>query len=290
MKCLILSLMVLLGTVSAFLPTARHRNPCGSKCFPGTIRRPIRSRIADQPSGRKARLRMNSIASEDNDEVIEGRKIIIMLGYRLSALVYLFLGTFIVGWQGLKSPSQLPLALYVSAGPVLASGVSYVLEGAAVNDRLSSEAFKRLNLCLASYGALWLLAAYLIRNTGSRIVCHPLVLSASAITGINSVRAWIFGVKGWDTTEATSLISDLKATFAKVLRSVLSFKSFPGLVYLFATIVFSGLKFSRLIDVYQLLASGGVSATVFSKDIFRISMYSLLSAVSMTLKDGAGKS
>lgn len=290
MKEHVIVITLLLTGVLGFQPCS-HRFPHQATLSPVKSRLdPILFRHPQQKIRHaKVVTKLDSVSLEENEELAEDRKILTMVGYRISSLVYMSFGLFVIGWQGLQSPAQLPLALYVAAGPVLAGGISYVLEGAAVNDRLSSETFKRLNLFLASYGAIWLTAAFLIRKTGPEIVTHPLIVAASIISVFNSLRAWTFGVKGWKKAEGVSLASDLGSTTANMLRVSFSIKNFSGFVYLCGAFLFGFLKLKRLIYVFKLLGRDGVKASMISKTILQIGMYTLLSAVMVTLKDGADR-
>ena len=224
------------------------------------------------------------------EDLVEGRQILSMVGYRVSSLIYLFLSLFLISWQGTKSPANLPLTCYVTAGPMLAAGVSYVLEGAAVNDRLSSNTFERLNLLLAKYGFLWLVGAYLVRNTPSKIVTNPLVLAASLITVVNSLKAWIYGVKGWDkkSRPGNTLVGELVAGTKTTLEILGTRRNLSGPVYLGACTMTLGLKVSKILEIFKLVQSGTATGAMICKEVLQYSMYALLNGVLFTLKDGGG--
>jgi hypothetical protein len=228
-----------------------------------------------------------SSPKQESDMEAEGGKVLIMVGYRISFLFYMGLGLFSIGCQ-CKNSIQLPLSCYVAAGPMLAAGVSYVLEGAAVNDRLHTETSQRLNFVLGLHGAAWLCCAYLLRNTPSKIVTSPWILGASAMTLLNSFKA--LGVMEGKKPQETSIVKGLLAIVGKSMRTLVARKTLAGLVYLGGTIMVGCLKVSELVNIYNLVSGGGAIASTLSKNIFRISFYTTLYAVLLSLKDGGGKS
>jgi hypothetical protein len=227
-------------------------------------------------------------ADTDLDELIEGRKIVTMVGYRVPALIYLFLGFFLMIWHGARNPMSLPLTCFVAAGPILAAGVSYVLEGAAVNDRLGSD-YKRLNLYLGQYGALWLTATFFARATKSKTLSNPFILTAALITAINGFKAWTYGVKGWEKSSEESRWRDLITGIKKSFDILLIVKNLSGVVYFCATALVGFLKINELKNLLIMAFGGSRTGATIANCIFRYEMYALLAAVLFTLKDAAGK-
>lgn len=226
----------------------------------------------------------------DNGNNLGGRQIFSMVGYRVLSLIYLFLSLFLTSWQGSKSLASLPLTCYVTAGPMLAAGVSYVLEGGAVNNRLNSDTYKRLNLFLAQYGLLWLVGAYLVRKTPSKIVTNQIMLVASGIAVINGLQSWIYGVTGRHglSGAGNSLARELVTGIKKTTEIIFSRKTLSGLVYFWACTMTLGLKVSKILDICMLVKGGTATGAMLCKDVLQFSMYALLNGALFTLKDGAG--
>ncbi len=82
---------------------------------------------------------------------IAGRKKRVILGYRLTSVAYLASTIAILAVMGVRGSS-----VYFGSGHVLAAGLGYILASAAENDRLDSDTYKRLTLCLTDYGLVGL--------------------------------------------------------------------------------------------------------------------------------------
>ena len=61
-------------------------------------------------------------------------------------MIYGLVSFFTVIAPAIKvGPKVLPTAMNYAVGPFLASGVGYILTGAAINDRIESDTYKRQN-------------------------------------------------------------------------------------------------------------------------------------------------
>ncbi|CAB9500381.1 expressed unknown protein [Seminavis robusta] len=231
--------------------------------------------------------RIDMTTSDDNDTVVdpvEASKILTMLGYRVGALIFMGCAFMMVG----SHKMALPLACYMAAGPILAAGVSYCLEGAAVNGRLHTETSKRLNLSLGLYGSLWLWCAWWIHKSQLKAVMmtsSPWVLVAAAITVVNSLKAWAFGA-----SKERHPIQDLFSTVNSSAGLLVSNKGLAGCVYLVATWMVGAFGIVEATSAYNLLRSGGtITAAALSTNMFRFSLYSTLFGVLLCLKDGGDR-
>ena len=84
-------------------------------------------------------------------------------------------------------------ALFVAAGPGMAAAASHLV-GSGADDRVATGACKskRLNLALAIFGLVGLLAKDII--TTARLIW----IVACLVTTINSVKGYGYGLNGWD--------------------------------------------------------------------------------------------
>jgi hypothetical protein len=82
------------------------------------------------------------------------------------------------------------------------------LEGAAVNERFVSGTYKQLNIFLGFYGFFWLVTSFSARNTQSKVLLNPIVITASFVVAVNSFKAWTYGVKGWRKNPNISRIGE----------------------------------------------------------------------------------
>lgn len=87
---------------------------------------------------------------------VDSRKKRLLLGYYLMMLSYLGVGASAFIQSGTIIIT--PLSCYLSAGPLLVAGMAFILSGAARKNRLASSTYRRLNLLLANYGLIGLVA------------------------------------------------------------------------------------------------------------------------------------
>ena len=90
-------------------------------------------------------------------------------------------------------PISIPIMLYITTDPFMAVSVAFHLGGSGQkNDRLKTNACKRLNLSLASFGFIGLLAKDIITTA------QPLWIFACLAAMINSIKGYGYGLKRWD--------------------------------------------------------------------------------------------
>ncbi|CAB9499919.1 expressed unknown protein [Seminavis robusta] len=241
----------------------------------------------------------NNTPDDDDDKTakkVAGRKKRVLMGYRLSAVIYALLSIATLVPAFVK-PQLTAMALNYAGGPVLAGGVAYILTSAATNDRLGSDTYKRLNLMLSKFGLAWLLAAILVTqrtatplSRGAKIVCNPLVVLASLSATINGIKGWGYGVKGWDKKGDASFGNDLVGLFQSSMGVFVS--AIPDAssgIYLLGTLFSAGLLVKKAIELGELILGGGGAATgaQLAVRILAMAKLQLLAGVIFVLMDAA---
>jgi hypothetical protein len=217
-----------------------------------------------------------------------GRKSRVVTGYRAASLAYLgsaVLPLFkhyrvqghVFAWS----------EVYIVAGPVLASGVAYVLTDAAVNDRLQSGTYKRLNLFLGKYAALTLSMALL----APAWFANSLFLVPSLLGLINSSKGYAYGALGWDKKTGSykeDLLQGVKSSIQTLFLKPP--KNLASLGYLGATLTVGGMKVAKLVEIVGVVIKQEYATPlVIATGFFRLAKLSLLTAVLFTLKDAADR-
>ncbi len=201
---------------------------------------------------------------------LEGRKKRVIGGYKILAAAYGFFGFIMLGLT--KNP-------FYSSGPLLAAGISYILIGAAENNRLSSDTYKRLNLALIEYGFVGFMAGICMKlNLMWKIGCF--------IAFVNSIKGYGYGLKGWELAPASAkddLINGMKANFKSMLR----IPNMKSLGYSAATLTVGYLKLAKLVEVMKLMVGG--SAYTLGTRLFSLSRLMITTIVLYTLKDAADR-
>ena len=175
---------------------------------------------------------------------------------------------------------------YFSSGNVLAGGLALILKDAAVNDRLRSDTYKRLNLFTAWYG-------FLMSIITVKIFKPPqLLLVTNLIAMVNSIKGYGYGAKGWTLREGVPFSEDLVQGVKSTIRGM--FRTFPKDVksagYLLGTAVAKTLTIFKFIEIINIFLGGGDSITFLSATrLHRCSKLCLLSVCMYTLKDAADR-
>ena len=203
---------------------------------------------------------------------VSGGYTIVTVGYTLFALVF--------------ARYFSPLGLYIASGMTTASGVAYILTGAAKNNRLSSDTYKRLNLALGTYGFIGILA----RGTLDVSSVVKIWTAISFVAMVNSIKGFGYGLKGWELSKVDPVpefINGAKSTITTLVKFPSNVKS-AG--YLLSTLGFIFLTISKLLEVISLVtAAKGIITPLASQYMFRLNKLILLSAVTFTLKDAADR-
>jgi CDGSH-type Zn-finger protein len=220
--------------------------------------------------------------TKQSDKKLAGRKKRVIMGYKAIVASYVALAAFIFSKGGF---SKFPL--FFAAGNVsMPAAVAYVMVGAAENDRLKSDTYKRLNLALLEYGVLGFATVALAAEKKG----NPLAYLPFLLTMINSSKGYAYGVLGWDKKSSdTSLIQDFSDGIKSTIKGLFALpKSIKGSGYLAATLLVGGLKLSKLVEMYKfLLQSSGLAG--ITPILSRFNRLAFLTTVLYTLKDAADR-
>mmetsp|Transcript_15744 Transcript_15744/g.23851 ORF Transcript_15744/g.23851 Transcript_15744/m.23851 type:complete len:331 (+) Transcript_15744:109-1101(+) len=253
------------------------RGVLGFRHVPSLVRMQVFSACQTKPVLR-SRLQMVDDAEEGEEvvddsslgvspDIIEGRKQRVRTGYQLMTVAYGLYGILLI-------PAQAPIPNV--AGPFLTAGISYLLMGAAENNRLSSDTYKRLNLALMGYGALTFLSGIL----GGQLGLLWLVTRFLAV--LTSLQGYGYGLWGWDlSTNGSSAKEDIWKGVKSSIQSMQQIPQTPTLVgYWAATIVMEGLKLQKL---FELLKSPS------GYNLFPFARLLVMTMTLFTLKDAADR-
>ena len=166
--------------------------------------------------------------SSSMEKKVEGRKKRVVSGYRIVALGYL-LWTLL---SALLAPIGINNVLFsLENGPLLASGFAYILIGAAQNNRLSSDTYKRLNLALALFGVVALVSS-------EPTTRGPLWILSSLVATVNSIKGYGYGLKGWELANTdVPAIKDIIVEGGKAnIRCMTCIPNIKSAGYLLATV------------------------------------------------------
>ena len=231
------------------------------------------------------------------DKKIAGRKKRIILGYRAALVAYLVSCTVsLLAWivkNGVSPPRMLILPLYsIATGPFLASGIAYILSGAAYHDRLSSDTYKRLNLFLGEYAIILLCMTPCVIHLP--IIGGALNAVATVFALVNSIKGYGYGVLGWDKKSGTtsSVLEDFVSGVRSSMKTLISVpKNFQSAGYMAATLLLGVFKIDAVIQVLQLsLQWRSISMDLVAPWAIRIANLALLIGIVFTLKDAADRS
>jgi hypothetical protein len=229
---------------------------------------------------------------------IAGRKSRVITGYRAASLAYLASATILSLANGYRSKQHHSMSLfaacwfqaYTVAGPILASGVAYILTDAAVKDNLQSDTYKRFNLFLGQYAALTLSMVYLAPDS----FASPIFIVPSLLGLINSSKGYAYGALGWDKKTGSYKEEMVQAVKSTIQTLVLTPpKNLASLGYLGATLTVGSMKVAQLVEIVTGTLVQQQQATiplvVIATRLSRLAKLSLLTAVLFTLKDTADR-
>mmetsp|Transcript_26327 Transcript_26327/g.40784 ORF Transcript_26327/g.40784 Transcript_26327/m.40784 type:complete len:389 (-) Transcript_26327:459-1625(-) len=242
---------------------------------------PLKATTSSVSNDDASLLETTSLPNLNDDEKmtkkIAGRKMRVQYGYKVIAVGYSINVLFSISWI---------IAFHVAASMSLPAGIAYILNGAAKNDRLSSDTYKRLNLALGFYGFF----GFFARNAFKQRIISTLWGVTSLVTTINCVKGYGYGLKGWALSDKVNPISEFadgtKSYFATLVKPIKDWKAFG---YLVATLLFGYMKLVALSDVITGFFSGGSGLQFAGRNIIQYIRLMLLSTLTFTLKDAADR-
>lgn len=202
---------------------------------------------------------------------LAGRKKRVIGGYKIGSVAY---GLFaLIMLITTRQP-------FYSAGPLVTSGVSYIMIGAAENDQLKSDTYKRLNIALIEYGLVGFIAGMTMKlNVAWKFACFVLF--------VNSIKGYGYGLKGWELGKACAkddMISGMKYN----LKAMFKIPNIKSAGYLAATLTVGVLKLRKLAEVLKISRTGGGSYILGTR-LFSLARMMVLTIVMFTLKDAADR-
>lgn len=206
-----------------------------------------------------------------SSEVVEARKTRVITGYKGMAVGYSVMAGVIYALS--RQP-------FYSAGPLLASGIAYIMIGAAENSRLSSDTYKRLNISLFEYGLTGLVAGLCMKLS-------PLWAFTCLVTIINSIKGYGYGLKGWELGKADIKEEILQGSKSN-LESLAKIPNLKSAGYLLATLTVASFKVMKFLEVIKIVKDNG-SAYLIGTRLFRLAQLMTFTIVMFTLKDAADR-
>jgi hypothetical protein len=224
-----------------------------------------------EDSGLKGTVEETIAKAKVTPEKVAGRKKRVIAGYKILVTGYLAIGVAI------GAISRQP---FYGTGPVLASGVSYIMIGAAENSQLSSDTYKRLNIGLFEYGATGILAGILMK-------LNPLWALTCFIAVVNSIKGYGYGLKGWELGDACAK-EDMSNGIKSSIEGLTKVPNLKSAVYLAGTLAVGTLKLAKLAEIFNIIKMSG-SPYVLGTRLFRLAKLMLLTIVMFTLKDASDR-
>lgn len=217
------------------------------------------------------------------EKKIAGRKKRVEIGYKIVASAYAIMTG--IGLFKYRSAQ----GLYIAAGPWMASSVAFHLIGSGSNDRLKSGACKRLNLGLAFFGFVGLLAKDIITTA------KPLWIFACLVAMVNSIKGYGYGLKGWDLKmmdgNSGAARDIVEGTLSSIAATFELPRGFSGVFsrsagYAALAVTFGAMKFNNLYKIVShLLSTGPPNPYVWMPLYFQYKKLLLLTISAFTLKE-----
>lgn len=204
-------------------------------------------------------------------EKIAGRKKRVKAGYQIITASRFLLALF---FCRLGKP-------FFGVGPFLQAGIAYILKGAAENDRLSSDTYKRLNLAVFQFGLISLLA-------GIKMKTNPILAILSIIAMINSVKGYGYGLKGWELRPACAK-EDLLNGIKSNLSCMTKISNIKSAGYWAATVAMVSMTAAKAYEALNLFMVSSGNSFLLGTRLFRLAKFTLFSVIMFTLKDAADR-
>jgi hypothetical protein len=170
----------------------------------------------------------------------------------------------------------------VAGGPLLASGLAYLLSTAASHNRFSQDAYKQLSGLLGLYSSLGLLLVGLIPQFNSFFGWLWFGTSLSALC--LSVLGYLKGVHAEGrtfTTETRRLTTGAQQTTLAMPRDLAS------LAYSCALAVIASRKGLLCFDIFKLILSSSSSSIAIAAKLSQLIKLTILGGTTVILKDAA---
>jgi len=226
---------------------------------------------AYEDSGLKGKVEETVAKAKVTPEKIAGRKKRVIAGHKILVAGYLAFGAIF------SAISRQP---FFGTGPLLASGVSYIMIGAAEKSRLSSDTYKRLNIGLFEFGVTGFLAGILMKLS-------PLWALTCFIAVVNSIKGYGYGLKGWELGDASAK-DDLTNGMKKNIGLLTKVPNLKSAIYLAGTLAVGTLKLMKLAEIFNIIKMSG-STIVLGTRLFRLAKLMMMTIVMITLKDAADR-
>lgn len=212
---------------------------------------------------------------------LKGRKKRVIGGNKIIMTAYTIFSIFGILQipQAFYSPLQFPRLCYTS-GPLLAAGFAYILIGAAENNRLTSDTYKRLNLALIEYGFIAFILGVMLKLKASWTI-------VAFITFVNSVKGYGYGLKGWELVP-TSAKKDFTDGMKSNFDTMTKIPNAKSAGYLAATLTILSLKLVKFMEVVKSVIAGERGYRL-GVNLFRLSIYMMMTTTVFTLKDAADR-
>jgi len=227
----------------------------------------------------------------DEDEAsvekkLAGRKKRLKMGYQLASITYTATSLLsLMSWGSLTASA---FYYVVGGGPLSMAVILYILKGAATNDRLGSDTYKRLNVAVISYALIQLLIP-----AGNMEWPLPIFLKASGFLAlVNGIKGYGYGCLGWDKSkDMSAVLTDTKEGIKSTMQGMTTIKA-KSLDYMFGTLLLGSMTFLKLKELCTMLFFSS-SETVTSLSIFtrlsKLARFGLMTTIMYTLKDASDR-
>lgn len=236
---------------------------------------------------------------EDDDvkNLVSERKTQVEIGYQATGMIYFFVAILHLVRTGLNFSSL----YYIFAGPVLLSGLSFMLKEAVGADSddttpdkeisLQSNTFKRFN---------WILIGHSLISLALPIIdpahfAKPFFIVPPASALWNAFKGHVYGgVIGWiPTRHICAVFTDIQEGWTSTLSILRRFQRESWLYIALGTMI-GGMTLVKLKEVLGLLLLGvtrhhDYSSLALASRISRLARFMVLNEIILTLKDAADR-
>jgi len=275
---------------SSFRVVSSTRNPVnsGSVFIPRTLSNNLR---ATKEEGEGAEEEVDKAETTPVDKTLAGRKKRLTMGYQLASMAYV--GAFLFTVSSLIKINELSASLYFfyyvfGGGPLSLAVVLYILKGAASDDRLSSDTYKRLNLAVLSCALVGLAIP-----TGTMGWAKRMSFKVPAFLAlVNTIKGYGYGCLGWDKSkDMSTVLTDVKDGIQSTLKGLTVVKA-KSAGYVFGTLLLGSMFCLKLKELGTILfVSSAATATylsVFTR-LSELARFGLMTTIMYSLKDASDR-